>query len=229
MRKSWRRSHVGCVLSWGRVVLQKQFLKESEQAFVARLPDAVRRRSLRLPSSHAGHLCLLRLKERRLPRHERRRRCRVGICRFSNGAKNRGALSASPQRLGFKVNAKSLPTFDMPPFDGIGANEFIVDTVPRRLRFISAVDTPFVWELKHLVHTLNCGMTTRISGETDFPCIYGETRRAGRAYVKLTKDSPVDYDRWADGIRDGRSYCSEGLAHLFDFAITPMAASLGRR
>ena len=51
--------------------------------------------------------------------------------------------------------------------------------------FISAVDTPAVWELNIWYHTLNCGFTTRISGETDFPCIYGERVGLGRSYVKL--------------------------------------------
>jgi hypothetical protein len=47
----------------------------------------------------------------------------------------------------------------MPPFDGIGANEFIVDTVHGVCDFISSVDTPAVWELNIWYHTLNCGMT----------------------------------------------------------------------
>ena len=65
--------------------------------------------------------------------------------------------------------ADKLPDYAMPPFDGIGANEFVVDTVHGVCDFISSVDTPAVWELNTWYHTLNCGMTTRISGETDFP------------------------------------------------------------
>ncbi len=45
--------------------------------------------------------------------------------------------------------------------------------------FISAVDTPALWELNIWYHTLNCGFTTRISGETDFPCIYGDASGSG--------------------------------------------------
>ncbi len=73
----------------------------------------------------------------------------------------------------------------MPPFDGIGANEFVVTTAHGVCDFISTVDTPAIWELNVWYHTLNCGMTTRISGETDFPCIYGERVGLGRIYVKL--------------------------------------------
>ena len=85
--------------------------------------------------------------------------------------------------------------------------------------FISAVDTPIVWELNIWYHILDCGFTTPISGETDFPCIYGERVGLGRAYVKLPVGAPLDYDAWVHGIRDGRSYCSEGLTHLIDYEI----------
>ena len=86
----------------------------------------------------------------------------------------------------------------MPKFDGIGANEYIVDVVHDACDFISAVDTPSVWELNIWYHTLNCGYTCRISGETDFPCIYGDKVGLGRAYVKLDGGPPLDYDQWVD-------------------------------
>ncbi|MGC3966329.1 MAG: CehA/McbA family metallohydrolase [Pirellulales bacterium] len=216
--------NVGCVLSWGPCwYYQKQFF-EGKPSKLSR-PDYLMRYDVEVsgfPSSHAGHLCLLRLKEDDYPGTsvvEDWPSWDLPILQW--GKEQGGVVGFSHSGWGLKVNATSLPTFEMPPFDGIGANEYIVDTVHGACDFISAVDTPFVWELNIWYHTLNCGMTTRISGETDFPCIYGERVGLGRAYVKLPKESPVDYDRWADGIRDGRSYCSEGLAHLFDFAITP--------
>ena len=84
--------------------------------------------------------------------------------------------------------------YQIPPFDGIGANEYIVDVthlvpgpdgkpVPA-VDFMSMVDTPWPWELNMWYHTLNVGFRTRISGETDFPCIYGERVGLGRSYVK---------------------------------------------
>ena len=75
-------------------------------------------------------------------------------------------------------------------FDGIGANEYIVDVVHDAVDFISTVDTPAVWELNIWYHTLNCGFRTRISGETDFPCIYGERVGLGRIYVKMPRRCP---------------------------------------
>ena len=107
----------------------------------------------------------------------------------------------------------------MPKFDGIGANEYVVDTTHGVCDFISTVDTPAIWELNIWYHTLNCGMTTRISGETDFPCIYGERVGLGRSYVKLPAGQPLDYDRWAEGIRAGRCYVGDGLSHLIDYRL----------
>src|SRR4051794_39361828 len=80
---------------------------------------------------------------------------------------------------------------------------------------MSTVDTPYVWELNMWYHTLNCGYRTRISGETDFPCIYGERVGLGRSYVKL--DGKLDFDTWCEGIRRGRNYVSDGRSHLMAF------------
>ena len=65
--------------------------------------------------------------------------------------------------------------------------------------------------------TLNVGFRTRISGETDFPCIYGEKVGLGRSYVKL--DGKLDYDQWCEGIHRGRNYVSDGKSHLMEFAL----------
>ncbi|MCA9108167.1 MAG: CehA/McbA family metallohydrolase, partial [Planctomycetales bacterium] len=135
------------------------------------------------------------------------------------GKEQGGVVGFSHSGWGLKVDATELPTFDMPPFDGIGANEYIVDVAHGVCDFISAVDTPAVWELNIWYHTLNCGYTARISGETDFPCIYGERVGLGRAYVKLNPDESLTYDNWVMGIRDGRSYCTDGLCHLVDFTV----------
>jgi hypothetical protein len=96
---------------------------------------------------------------------------------------------------GLAVETKELPNYIVPPFDGIGACEYIVDVthlvkgpdgdmIPA-VDFLATVDTPYVWELNIWYHTLNAGFCTRISGETDFPCIYGERVGLGRSYCKL--------------------------------------------
>ena len=61
--------------------------------------------------------------------------------------------------------------------------------------------------------TLNVGFRTRISGETDFPCIYQERVGLGRSYVKL---DDLSYAGWVEGIRVGAAYVSDGKSHLMD-------------
>ncbi len=111
----------------------------------------------------------------------------------------------------------------MPKFDGIGANEYVVTSPNGVCDFISTADTPPVWELNVWYHTLNCGLRSRISGETDFPCIYGERVGLGRVYVKMRPDDRLDYDAWVLGVRDGRSYCGDGRSHVFDFKVNDVA------
>ncbi len=100
--------------------------------------------------------------------------------------------------------------------------EYIVDIAHDAVDFISAADTPFVFELNIWYHTLNCGFRTRISGETDFPCITDGRVGGGRSYVHLPQG--LNYDAWCDGVRAGRSYVSDGFSHLMDFATNGLEA-----
>ena len=213
---------VGCVLSWGPCwYVQKQYF----DGHVSKLstPRHLMRYDVEVsgfPSSHAGHVCLLRLAEQDYPGTTRIEEWPSWDLPVLQWAKRQGAVVGfAHSGWGLKTNATKLLSYDMPPFDGIGANEYIVDVTHDAVDFISTVDTPALWELPIWYHTLNCGFMTRISGETDFPCIYGDRVGLGRSYVKLPTDQPLDYDAWVQGIRDGRSYVSDGLSHLFDFAI----------
>ncbi len=214
--------NVGCVLSWGPCwYFQKQYFEGKVHKLSQ--PGNLMRYDVEVsgfPSQHAGHLCLLRLTEDDYPgtdKIEQWPSWDLPILKW--GKAQGGVVGFSHSGWGLQVPATSLPTYDMPKFDGIGANEYIVDVVHDACDFISAVDTPSVWELNIWYHTLNCGYTCRISGETDFPCIYGDKVGLGRAYVKLDKAPPLDYDRWVEGLRDGRSYCCDGLSHLVDFKV----------
>ena len=216
--------NVGCVLSWGPCwYYQKQFFEGSVSKMSQ--PRNLMRYDVEVsgfPSSHAGHLCLIRLSEDDYPgttKIEEWPSWDLPILAW--GKEQGGVVGFSHSGWGLQVPGDKLPVYAMAPFDGIGANEFVVDTVHGVCDFISAVDTPIIWELNVWYHTLNCGYTTRISGETDFPCIYGDKVGLGRAYVKLPTDAnrPLDYDRWAEGIRDGRSYCCDGLSHLIDLKV----------
>jgi hypothetical protein len=213
--------NVGCVLSWGPCwYAQKLFFDGkvhplSTSEYLMRYDVEVSG----FPSSHAGHLCLLRLQEDDYPgttRIEEWPSWDLPVLKW--GKSQGGVVGFSHSGWGLKNSTNELPSYEVPPFDGIGANEYIVDVVHDAVDFISAVDTPAPWELNIWYHTLNCGYRTKISGETDFPCIYGERVGLGRVYVKL-EDGTLDFDRWCEGIREGRSYVGDGKSHLIDFKV----------
>ena len=214
--------NVGCVLSWGPCwYFQKQYFEGKVHELSQ--PGNLMRYDVEVsgfPSQHCGHLCLLRLSEDDYPgttRIEEWPSWDLPILKW--GKEQGGVVGFSHSGWGLQVPATSLPTYDMPKFDGIGANEYVVDVVHDACDFISSVDTPAIWELNIWYHTLNCGYTCRISGETDFPCIYGDKVGLGRAYVKLPAGEPLDYDRWVMRLKDGASYCGDGLSHLIDFSV----------
>ena len=213
--------NVGCVLSWGPCwYFQKQFFDGKVHELST--DDYVMRYDVEVsgfPSSHAGHLSLLGLTEDDYNGVERIEEWPSWGLPVLQWAKEQGAVTGfSHSGWGLKVDGDELPNYNMPPFDGIGANEYIVDVVHDAVDFISTVDTPAVWELNIWYHTLNCGFRTRISGETDFPCIYGERVGLGRIYVKMPAGA-LDFDAWAAGLKDGRSYVGDGKSHLLDFTV----------
>lgn len=249
--------NVGCVLSWGPCwYTQKQYFEGKTSALSK--PNYLMRYDVEVsgfPSSHAGHLCLLRLTEDDYPGTtllEDWPSWTLPVLEF--GQKQQGVVGYSHSGWGLALPdylpdgtraekppnwigkatgapggkaADKLPDDAMPPFDGIGANEYIVTGPLGFCDFISAVDTPAIWELNIWYHTLNCGVTTRISGETDFPCIYGDKVGLGRSYVKLPKNEPLDFDRWAQGIKDGRSYVGDGMGHVMDFRVSNQGKTVG--
>jgi hypothetical protein len=214
--------NVGCVLTWGPCwYAQKEFFDGSVHPLST--PQHLMRYDVEVsgfPSSHAGHLCLLRLTEDDYPdtdRIEQWPSWDLPVLKW--GKEQGGVVGFSHSGWGLQVEGEYLPNYNMPKFNGIGANEYIVDDIHGVCDFISAVDTPSIWELNIWYHTLNCGSTCRISGETDFPCIYGERVGLGRGYVKIDEGKPLTYDNWVQGIKDGRSYCCDGLSHLIDFQV----------
>jgi hypothetical protein len=215
---------VGCVLSWGPCwYAQKQFFTGglhplSTSEYLMRYDVEVSG----FPSSHSGHLCLLRLKEDDYPgttRIEQWPSWDLPVLKW--GKSQGGVVGFSHSGWGLKTADLKLPSYDIPRFDGIGANEYIVDVVHDAVDFISSVDTPAPWELNIWYHTLNCGFRAKLSGETDFPCIYGERVGLGRVYVKLG-DGQLDFDRWCEGIKQGRSYVSDGHSHLINFQVNEL-------
>ena len=242
--------NVGCVLTWGPCwYTQKQYFEGKTSALSRE--NYLMRYDIEVsgfPSSHAGHLCLLRLEEDDYPGTEyledwpswtlpvlKWGKEQGGVVGYShsgwglglpdylpNGQRSTTINYPNRQQPGGRA-ADKLPDYAMPPFDGIGANEYIVTVAHDVCHFISAVDTPAIWELNIWYHTLNCGFRAKISGETDFPCIYGDKVGLGRIYVKEPTDQPLDFDSWCQGVKDGRSYCGDGLSHIFDFKVNDVA------
>jgi hypothetical protein len=220
---------VGSVLNWGPGYYhQRQYFEAREHRLST--PSTLLRYDLEVsgfPSSHCGHLVLLRLRDQDYPDTRQIEDWPSWDLPILTWAKAQGAVAGfAHSGWGLQVNSHALPNYDLPPFDNIGANEYIVDVTHDAVDFISACDTPYAHELNIWYHTLNCGYRTRISGETDFPCITDERVGGGRSYVHLAEK--LTYDRWCEGIRSGRCYVSDGYAHLMDFAANGVAVGTGR-
>jgi hypothetical protein len=225
---------VGCNLTWGPCFdFQKQFFtgqidKVSQYPYLLRYDIEISG----FGSHKSGHLVLLRLKDQIYPGGDSDKHWPTLCLNSLRWAKKQGAVCGPAHSgWGLKEPTADLPNYAVPPYDGIGACEYIVDVthqvegpdgklVPAD-DFMSLVDTPYVWELNMWYHTLNCGYRTRGGGETDFPCIYGERVGLGRSYVKM-KDR-LDFDGWCEGIRQGRNYVSDGHSHLMDFQVGNVA------
>lgn len=235
---------VGACLTWGPCFdYQKRFFTGRPDN--VSLPPYLLRYDVEVSGfgSHvSGHLCLLRLKEQMYPGGESKHHWPTLGLNTLRWAKKQGAV-CGPAHSGSGLTqftseriegghdgpvppgserSGPLPTFRIPMYNGIGANEFVVDithdvpgpagTPIPAVDFISTMDTDRTAELNMWYHALNCGFRTRASGESDFPCIYAQRVGYGRVYVKL--DGPIDYGQWCQGISDGRSYVSDGTVHL---------------
>ena len=173
---------IGANLTWGPCFdYQKQFFcgnvdKVSRYPYLLRYDIEVSG----FGSHESGHLVLLRLKEEIYPGGDSKDHWPTLCLNTLRWAKKQGAV-CGPAHSGWGLEIKSdeLPSYTVPHFNGIGANEYIVDVTQQvpgpdgklvpAVDFLSMVDTPSVWELNMWYHTLNVGFRTRISGETDFP------------------------------------------------------------
>lgn len=224
---------VGANLTWGPCFdYQKQFFtgaedKASRYPFLLRYDIEVSG----FGSHRSGHLCLLRLREQMYPGGDSMDHWPTLGLNTLRWAQKQGAVCGpAHSATGLATPSNDLPNYLIPPFDGIGANEYIMAVthevegpdgkpVPA-VDFMSTCDTAPLWELNIWYHTLNAGFRTRISGETDFPCIYGERVGMGRSYVKV--DGRLTYDAWCAGIEVGRCYVSDGRSHLIDMRVNDL-------
>jgi hypothetical protein len=230
--------NVGCCLNWGPSFdFQKQFFTgrvadESLYPYLLRYDVEVSG----FGSHVSGHLNLLRLREQIYPGGDSKHHWPTLGLNTLRWAKQQGGICGPAHSangltnyVGRLENAEDgpngLPHFNIPRFDGIGACEYVVDITHRvpgpdgsevpAVDFISTMDTPRKDEFNMWYHTLNCGFRVRASGETDFPCISGQRVGMGRVYVHVPGE--LNYDDWIQGVQDGRSYVSDGFAHIIDF------------
>ena len=221
--------NVASVLTWGPSYYhQKQFFSGRDHPLST--ADRLMRYDLEIsgfPSSHAGHLVLLGLNDQDYPGTKRLEDWPTWTLPVLRWAKAQGAVTGfAHSGWGLDVMSTDLPNYELPDFNGIGANEFIVDvTHPNTVDFISAGDTPYVWELNIWYHVLNVGFRTKISGETDFPCITDDRVGLSRSYAKVV--GPLSYRAWIDAVQTGRNYVSDGRSHLMAFSVNGAEGGVG--
>jgi len=238
---------IGAVLTYGPCFdYQRQFFAPGKDAAAA-FPYLVHYdvEVSGFGSQRSGHLCLLGLQDDLYPGCTSSDHWPTVCLTVLKWAKHQGAVTGtahsgwglqpaipadrtvpvSTSSRVIQVQTGDLPNYVLPPYNGIGACEYVVDVTQQvpgpdgkpvpAIDFYAAVDTPPVWELNMWYHSLNCGFRTRLAGESDFPCIYLDRVGTGRTYVKL--DGPPTYAAWCEGLRDGRSYVGDGKSHLMDF------------
>jgi hypothetical protein len=228
---------VGCCLTWGPCFdFQKQFFRGRPDD-VSRYPYLLRYdiEVSGFGSHVSGHLNLLKLKQQIPPGGNSKEHWPTLGLNTLKWAKSQGAVTGTAHsgsglttfvgRTEGTDGPHELPNYNLPAFDGIGANEFIMQIthdvegpdgklVPA-LDFIATMNTPRVSEWNMWYHAMNCGFPVVASGETDFPCLTGERVGIGRVYVKL--EGKLDYDQWVEALRRGDSYVSDGTCHLMNF------------
>lgn len=198
------------------------------------------------PSSHAGHLVLLRLKEDDYPGTTKIEDWPTWTGPILQWAHGQGAVTGyahsgdgleplytenhrlnpsvteeekvhAPAWRTYEEITTAIPNYIVPKMSGIGANEYIVTAAHGWVDFFSAGNTGLHRELNMWYHTLNAGIRMPISGETDFPCLSDERVGYARSYFK-TKGG-VNYNNYVEAIKAGRNYVSDGFSHIMNFSV----------
>ncbi len=145
---------VGSVLSWGPGwYFQKTFFEGKDNKLSTK--DNLMRYDVEVsgfPSSHTGHIVLLGLAEQDYPGTKRIEDWPSWGIPVFRWAKSQNAVAGfAHSGWGLALKGDKLPTDEIPPFDGIGANEYIVGVTQNLVDFISTVDTPYYLGAEHLV------------------------------------------------------------------------------
>jgi len=212
---------MGSVLNWGpNWYHQKQFFSGHEHPHSNQ--QNIMRYDLEIsgfPSGHAGHLVLLNMQEDNYPNTTKIEQWPSWTLPILEWADTLGAKTGYPHSGWGLAPVKptvKIPNYVTPEMDGIGANEFVVTVTHDVVDFLGIGDTPVPSELNMWYHTLNSGFKTKISGESDFPCIYDERVGTFRTYAKTDLDFS---SLMKEAMENGRSYVSDGYTHLIDFTV----------
>jgi hypothetical protein len=173
------------------------------------------------PSSHSGHLILAGLRDQEYPGAQRLEEWPSWNLPILKWARRQGAVVGFAHAgSGLEVATEELPNYEVPRFDMMGANEFVVDVAHGAVDFVSGAEFHPTTELNFWYHALNCGFSTPMIGETDFPCIY-ERAGSGRTYVRLSEPplGEAGFRAWLEGVRTGRCYFGDGRSHILEFAV----------
>jgi len=219
--------NVGASLAWGPSWYhQKTFFTGKDEPYSTK--KNIMRNDVEVsgfPSSHAGHIVLLRLKEDDYPGTAKIEDWPSWTLPVLKWAKSQGGVvgyAHSGWGLEPVEPTKDFPNYVMPKMDGIGANEYIVTVTQNVIDFYSAGNTPAPAELNMWYHTLSAGFKTRLSGETDFPCVYDERVGLARSYFK--PEGELSYDNYVAALQKGRSYVTDGASHIIDFSVNGVEA-----
>ena len=213
---------IACVLTWGPCWYHQKDFFEGKVHPLSTEENLIRYdvEVSGFPSSHAGHLVLLRLTEDDYPGTRLIDEWPSWTLPILQWAKSQGGVvgySHSGWGLEPTVSTLALPNYVVPKMDGIGANEYVVTVTHDAVDIYSAGDTPITWEMNMWYHSLNAGYRVRISGETDYPCIFDNRIGMARSYAKL--DGALDFDEYMEALKNGRSYVSDGKSHIIDFFV----------
>ena len=146
---------VGAVLNWGPGYYHQRQYFEAPATTALSTASTLLRYDLEVsgfPSSHCGHLVLLRLRDQDYPDTRQIEDWPSWDLPILQWAKAQGAVAGFAHTgWGLQVKSRELPNYEMPPFDGIGANEYIVDVDARRGRLHLGVRHAVRARAEHLV------------------------------------------------------------------------------
>lgn len=182
------------------------------------------------PSSVNGHLVLLRLHEQDYPGTKLIQDWPSWNLPILKWAHAQGAVTGYAHcGNGMVVDTTELPNYEIPPMDGIGTQEAIVDVTHGVCDFLSGCDTHPAAELNAWYHMLNCGFRLGMIGETDYPCITGERVGVGRSYVRLDRrpTNNAGYEAWIHGLKEGHLYFGDGRSHFLEFKVNGRSSTDG--